>query len=135
METKNRQTFDYDTEKASLIRKSNLLEGDIEQDIDKIKGYVQEYGKNALIITGSLLATYVVLRLITKNSDDVETTQSQPNQFAPIHAQPVIHVVKKEDESPILKQIKSSITLFLISIAKQKLLDFLASHAIKEKSE
>lgn len=134
METKTRQTFDFDSEKATLIKRSNLLEGDIEQDIDKIKAYAQEYGKNALIITGSLLATYLLLKLLTNSSKEDKSYKAVPLNYTSSASQPVIHVVNKED-SPIVKQIKSSIALFLISIAKQKLQDFLSNQASKEKSE
>lgn len=122
------KAFDYDQEKAMLIKKSNLLEGSIDNDVDKIKEYVEEYGKNFLIITGSLLATYVLLRIITKSSDeDDKIVKSIPLKSEVYGSQPqqVVHVVKEESE--IVKQIKNSIALFLISIAKQKLQEFINS--------
>jgi hypothetical protein len=132
METKNRIAFDYDDEKAKLVKKSASLENDIEENIQKIKEYVEENGKNALIIGGSLLATYLVLRLLT--SSEEKTVQVPPQNYQPSPAQPVVHVVKNEEDSAIVKQIKSSIALFLVSIAKKKLQDFIESFE-KEKTK
>jgi predicted nucleotidyltransferase len=128
METKNRVAFDYDDEKAKLVKKSNLLEGSIEEDLDKIKEYFQENGQNALVIGGTLLGAYLLLRLLTSSGSDNDhgTTIPATNQ------QPVVHMVREEQDSTIVKQIKASISLFLISIAKQKLQEFIENYG-KEK--
>jgi len=132
METKNRIAFDYDNEKAKLLKKSASLENDIEENLQKIKEYVEENGKNALIIGGSLLATYLVLRFLT--SKDENTVQATQHNYNPTPPQSVVQVVKNEEDSAIVKQIKSSIALFLVSIAKKKLQDFLESFE-KEKTK
>jgi len=132
METKNRIAFDYDNEKAKLLKKSASLENDIEENLQKIKEYVEENGKNALIIGGSLLATYLVLRFLT--SKDENTVQATHHNYNPTPPQSVVQVVKNEEDSAIVKQIKSSIALFLVSIAKKKLQDFLDSFE-KEKTK
>lgn len=126
MTEKTLGAFDYDQEKAMLIRKSNLLEGSLDHDIDRVKEYVEEYGKNFLVITGSLLATYVLLRILTKSSsEEGKALKTLPLKSDVYAAQPqqVVRVVKEESE--IVKQIKMSIALFLISIAKQKLQEFI----------
>jgi hypothetical protein len=118
--------FDYDQEKAMLVKKSYLLESSLDKDMDKLKGYIEEYGKNFLVITGSLLATYVLMRLLTKSSsDDEKAVKTIPIQSETYKGQPqqVVHMVKEESE--VMKQIKMSIALFLISIAKQKLQEFM----------
>ena len=133
METKNRVAFDYDNEKAKLVKKSNLLEGSIEEDLDKIKDYFQENGQNALVIGGTLLGAYLLLRLLTSSGSDDEQITTIP---ATTNPQPVVHMVREEQESVIVKQIKASITLFLISIAKQKLQEFIENYGKEEsKSE
>ena len=118
--------FDYDQEKAMLVKRSNLLEGSLDKDLDKVKEYVEEYGKNFLVITGSLLATYVLLRILTKSSLEDEKEVKALSQKSKVYTdqpQQVVRVVREESE--IVKQIKMSIALFLISIAKQKLQEFL----------
>lgn len=133
METKNRVAFDYDNEKAKLVKKSNLLEGSIEEDLDKIKDYFQENGQNALVIGGTLLGAYLLLRLLTSSGSDNEDLPSYTHQPT---AQPVVHMVREEQDSVIVKQIKASISLFLISIAKQKLQEFIENYGKEEsKSE
>lgn len=135
METKNRIAFDYDNEKAKLVKKSALLEGDIEENIEKLKDYVQENGKNALIIGGALLGSYLLLRMLTKSSDEV-VSKPYPIYHPQASPEPIVHMVREEHDSPIVKQIKDSITLFLISIAKQKLQDFIENYGKdKENSE
>lgn len=129
METKTRVAFDYDDEKAKLVKKSNLLEGNIEEDLEKIKDYFQENGKNALVIGGTLLGTYLLLRLLTSSGSEYE---NQPSYINHAPAQPVVHMVREEQDSAIVKQIKASISLFLISIAKQKLQQFIENYG-KEK--
>jgi len=130
METKTRLAFDYDDEKAKLVKKSNLLEGSIEEDLDKIKDYFQENGQNALVIGGTLLGTYLLLRLLTSSGSDDAPQPTYTNHHP--SAQPVIHMVREEQDSAIVKQIKASISLFLISIAKQKLQEFIENYG-KEK--
>jgi len=119
--------FDYDQEKAMLVKKSNMLEGSLDKDFDKVKEYVEEYGKNFLVIAGTLLATYTLLRILTRSSGEEEKSEAKaiPLNSEVYGSQPqqVIKVVKEESE--IVKQIKLSIALFLISIAKQKLQEFL----------
>jgi len=132
MEAKTRITFDYDDEKAKLVKKSALIEGDIEQNIQKIIDYFEDNGKNAIVIGGSLIATYLLVRLLTSSSDD-KTVHTLPSSFVNTEGQQVVQVIK-EEESPIVKQIKDSITLFLISIAKQKLQEFIENYG-KEKTK
>jgi len=128
MESKSRSPFDYDNEKAALVKKSNSLENNLDLELDNIKEYVQEYGKNIAIIGGSLLATYLLVRILT-NSSKSSTVKYNP----PAQAQPIVHVVKEKDGNPIAKQIKSSIALFLMSIAKQKLMDYLNQNLAKSE--
>ena len=128
MESKSRSPFDYDNEKAALIKKSNSLENNLDLELDNMKEYVREYGKNIAVIGGSLLATYLLVRLITNSSKNSETKFN-----APVLTQPIVHVVKEKDGSPIAKQIKSSIGLFLMSIAKQKLMDYLNQNLAKSE--
>ena len=120
------RAFDYDQEKAMLVRKSSLLEKTMETDFDEIKEYVEEYGKNFLIITGSLIATYTLLRLLISSSEEEKSSKviSSKSQVYAHQPQQVVQVVKEESE--VMKQIKMSIALFLISIAKQKLQEFFA---------
>ncbi len=127
MAAKTLGVFDYDQEKAMLVKKSTLLEDNLNKDIDKIKEYVEEYGKNFLVITGSLLATYVLIRLLAKSSDEEKPTKTIPVSSEVYQGQPqqVVHVMKEKEESEIVKQIKISIALFLVSIAKQKLQEFI----------
>lgn len=127
MAAKTEGAFDYDQEKAMLVKRSNMLEGSLDADFDKVKYYFEEYGKNFLVISGTLLATYTLLRILTRSSSEEEKPQlkSIPLKSEVYASQPqqVIKVVKEESE--IMKQIKLSIALFLISIAKQKLQEFL----------
>jgi predicted nucleotidyltransferase len=129
METKTRVAFDYDNEKAKLVKKSNLLEGSIEDDLEKIKDYFQENGQNALVIGGTLLGAYLLLRLLTSSGSD---DHAQPSYTNHTSTQPVVHMVREEHDSELVKQIKTSISLFLISIAKQKLQEFIENYG-KEK--
>lgn len=119
--------FDYDKEKAMLVKKGNMLEESLDRDFDRVKRYIEEYGKNFLVISGTLLATYALLRILTRSSAEEETVELKglPSKSEVYASQPqqVIKVVKEESE--IVRQIKMSIALFLISIAKQKLQEFL----------
>jgi predicted amino acid-binding ACT domain protein len=127
METKTAKRFDYDQEKAMLVKKTTALERSMEGDLETIKEYVEEYGKNALVIAGTLIATYTLLRILVKTSEeekDYKTISTQSEVYA-AQPQQVVRVVKEESE--VMKQIKMSIALFLVSLAKQKLQEFLAT--------
>lgn len=132
MEPKINSAFDYDNEKAALIKKTNSLENNLDFELDKVKEYLQEYGKNIAVIGGSLLATYLLVKLITSSSSS-EPNIKKSNEKYSTPQSPVVHVIKQTSESAIAKSIRSSIGLFLMSIAKQKLMEYLNKNLAKSE--
>ena len=132
MENKSRIPFDFDSEKAALVKKTNALENNLTIELENVKEYLQDYGKNIVVIGGSLLATYLLLRLITRSEEKNNKIQSL-NYPSIQHSQPVVHVVKESKDNLLVKQIKNSIALFLMSIAKKKLTQFLDQKLAKSE--
>lgn len=132
MEPKLNSTFDYDDEKALLIKKSKSLENDFDFELDQVKEYMQVYGKNIAVIGGSLLATYLLVRLITGSNSKESNIKLSREKLSSAQS-PVVHILKQKSESALAKQIKSSVGLFLMSIAKQKLMDYLNKNLAKSE--
>ncbi|MBC7390636.1 MAG: hypothetical protein H7329_15600 [Opitutaceae bacterium] len=132
MEPKLNSAFDYDTEKAALIKKSNSIENNLDFELDQVKEYLQEYGKNIAIIGGSLLATYLLAKLIAGSNSKESSIKLLKDKVSSTKS-PVVHIVKQTAENALTKQIKSSIGLFLMSIAKQKLMDYLNKNLVKSE--
>ena len=117
-------------QKKKLLVQSNLYKDDFERELKIVKHQTNELLKNTLIIGGSLALTYILFRQVTSRRnkkrvfantldtknirDDVEeiTTLERPSRF-----------------NSILSEIGTSLaneaTAFLLSIAKEKLLELL----------
>ena len=95
MEPKLNSTFDYDDEKALLIKKSKSLENDFDFELDQVKEYMQVYGKNIAVIGGSLLATYLLVRLITGSNSKESNIKLSREKLSSAQS-PVVHILKQK---------------------------------------
>lgn len=105
--------------KASLNRATEKYKKAIESQVDDLKANAGKIGKNTLIIGGTLVAGYLIVRLLV--GKDKSTQLSFEKEERSLPAAPV------KREYAIVSLIKQQIALFLIAIAKEKLL-----HAIEQ---
>ncbi|MDJ1470945.1 hypothetical protein QNI19_34790 [Cytophagaceae bacterium DM2B3-1] len=100
--------------KASLNRATEKYKKAIENQVGDLKANAGKIGKNALIIGGTLVAGYLIVRMLV--GKDKTTKLSFEKEERNLPAAPV------KRESAIVSLIKQQIALFLIAIAKEKLL-------------
>ncbi|MDJ1484022.1 hypothetical protein QNI16_26230 [Cytophagaceae bacterium YF14B1] len=99
--------------KASLNRATEKYKKAIENQVGDLKANAGKIGKNALIIGGTLVAGYLIVRVLV--GKDKTTQLSFEKEERNLPAAPV------KRESAIVSLIKQQIALFLIAIAKEKL--------------
>jgi hypothetical protein len=111
-----------------FAEKRLFLEGRSEQfkaaakgEVKEFKGNVSKIGNTALIVGSGVLATYFIYKMFFGNSKT--KTIVRPKEYN--CPENTVVVQRVEEESTIVKRIKEQIALFLISIAKQKLQEYI----------
>ncbi len=101
--------------KAELLSANQAYLDALENQITDLKSNTKDWAKKGLIIGGSLLATYKIAQILFFD-DDQSTVDKEP--------QPLNTEYPKK-ESAIFNAVKSSVSLFLVGLAKEKLKDIL----------
>lgn len=101
--------------KEELLRSNQEYLNALENQIADLKSNTKDWAKKGLIIGGSLLATYKIAQFLFFDNDESTVKEEQ---------KPVNTIYHKK-ESVIFNAVKSSVSLFLVGLAKQKLKDFL----------
>lgn len=111
-----------------FAEKRLILEGRSEQfkaaakgEVKEFKGNVSKIGNTALIVGTGVLAAYFVYKMFFGNSKTKMIVR--PKEYN--YPENTVVVQRVEEESTIVKRIKEQIALFLISIAKQKLQEYI----------
>lgn len=107
--------------KRELHHRSTQHKSAISSDIRELTFDLERWGKNFLVITGSLYVVYKLLKLV-KGSDKDEAREDK-----------LPAVVNRGESSVIVSKIKEQIALFLLAIALRKLKDFL--HERRERDQ
>ncbi len=101
--------------KEELLRSNQEYLNALENQIADLKSNTKDWAKKGLIIGGVLLATYKIAQLLFFEDDESTTDE----KLKPINT------VYHKKESAVFNAVKSSVSLFLVGLAKQKLKDFL----------
>ncbi len=99
--------------KQELYQRSTQFRSALTSDLNDMKIDVERWGKNFLIVGGSLYMVYKLLKLF-KGSEEISPAEDNPQAI----------VVTKES-SAIVSKIKEQIALFLLAIAFKKLKEFI----------
>ena len=103
--------------KAAVSITTEKYKKAIESEVGGLKENAGRIGKNALIISGALLASYLVVRLLVGKGKDnpksKQTVAADENRHLP--------VAPARRESTIVSMIKQQIALFLVAIAKEQI--------------
>ncbi len=101
--------------KEELLRSNQEYLSALENQIADLKSNTKDWAKKGLIIGGVLLATYKIAQLLFFE-DDESTIDEKPEPVSPVY---------HKKESAVFNAVKSSVSLFFVGLAKEKLKDFL----------
>jgi len=120
--------------KRELLKRSAKHREELENEVRLISARTESILTNALIIGGTLTASYFIVRQLTRGSGSpkpAKTKKARKNALTVLPAAaPVAAVQEEEDDSPgIISQIGTALagqaTVFLLALAKEKLADYL----------
>ena len=120
--------------KIELLRRSAKHREELDREVELISERTQNVITNALIIGGTLAAAYLMARVISGSSKSKTKTSKASLMPAAERS------VEEEPSSPgIMSQIGSALasqaTMFLLSLAKEKLAEYLQSPPEKPAKE
>jgi hypothetical protein len=121
-----------------LLRKSALHREQLEEDVKLISERTEKIITNALIIGGALAATYFIVTSFSKSKSKKKSKVKKVKIIREDNASPEEVVVSEEPESSgVLSQIGSALasqaTVLLLSLAKEKLAEFMQSQNPKKE--
>lgn len=114
----------------SLLKQSKEYEDKISNEVESIKGRAVDIGKYAIVagglgILGLILAKFVY-NVVTGDKSIVEESKPKIIHLPTENQASIVPIFRPEKEqSLIFKLIMSAIATFILSIAKQKLTQFL----------
>lgn len=119
--------------KAELVKKSAMHRHELEAEVKNISERTERIITNALIIGGTLAAAYFLFRQFSgssqKNSKSVKAVDPSKVDTDPQEERPTSPGIA----SQIGSALASHATVFLLTIAKEKLSEYLQSQLEKKK--
>lgn len=110
------------SEKRSFLEtRSERFKTAAKGEVLQLKGNISKIGKSALIVGSGVLATYLLYKMFFGKKEVQTIVQPQST----VNPENTVVIQRVEEESGIVKRIKEQIALFLISIAKQKLQEYI----------
>ena len=109
--------------KADLTYTTQKYKQTIGSQVNELKANAGKIGKNAIIITGALVASYLVVRLLVGKEKKKPNEPAKDNRSLP--------VAPFRQESTIISMIKQQIALFLLAIIKQQINAFVERRVTK----
>ena len=115
------------SKKEELQKQNNAFKGALQSQLNNLKGDVQKTGKNALLIGGSLLATYFLVDALTAKRKKKKKNRDKDEQQ---------EVAKKPvKDNLLLSTAKEQAVIFLLGLAAQQLASFLSELDPKDEKE
>lgn len=123
--------------KSQLLKKSAQHREELEQDVQLISERTQRVITNALVIGGALALTYfVVSRFSGSDKKKSKTRKIKVVNAAPVSESEVESVPAAPGfVSQIGTALASQASVFLLSLAKEKLSEYLESQAAKKEQK
>jgi hypothetical protein len=131
------ELMDGDNMKRALLRKSAQHRQQIEGDMKLITDNTEKMITNALIIGGSLALTYFLVRQFSGSSKKKSKNKAQKIRVVQDSPQ-VTEVDSAEPSSPGMvtqlgAALASQASVFLLNLAKEKLMEYLGERAQKKQ--
>lgn len=105
------------SKREELQKKNGAFKEALQNQLDNLKGDAQKMGKSALLIGGSLVATYLVVDALTAKKKKKRKNKEKTEQGV---------VKQSEKDNLLLSTVKEQAIVFLLGLAAQKLASFLS---------
>lgn len=109
------------TRKAQLLQDIKSYEQGIQAEVSDLKDDFQKSLRIGLTLLGFAVGAYWLLRSLPSSGEQAPETKSESKEV-PVYEQ-------KVEEDSIFAIIKREIALFLVALAKQKILEMMAAFA------
>lgn len=133
------ELLDSDDVRSQLVRKSAEHKKEIEGDVKFISEETQRIITNALVIGGSLALTYFLVRQFSGGSKKKSSKKAHKVKLVQEPTQEVVTVEEEPSSPGVLGQVGSAIAMqasvFLLNLAKEKLMEYLHSAAQKKTAD
>ncbi|WP_159469325.1 hypothetical protein [Dyadobacter sp. 3J3] len=113
---------DTETEKEDLLKEADLYRGKLESQWDNLKQDASGYGKQALIIGGVVVTTYLLLEAVLPNAKKNEKIEID-EPVRPVLKQ---KVPKKKSKFAVGEAVQSLVWTLAIGWARKKLQNYIA---------
>jgi len=128
-----------DPVKGQLLRKSAHHREQLEEDVKLISERTEKIITNALIIGGALAATYFIVSRFSKSKSKPKSKVKKVRLIQQDDSTDQV-VVAEEPEAPgVFSQIGSALasqaTVLLLTLAKEKLAEFMKSDTLKKAND
>lgn len=130
--------MEFEESKKSLLKKSSLYRDQLEGEAKLLSGRAEKILTNALIIGGALALSYIVVSQFSKSSKRKSKVRGKSIKLvsAPAEEEFEHEPVQESGISRMATEIGTAVasqaTAFLLSIAKEKLVEFLQSKVEKK---
>ena len=135
------QTKESNDPKLELLKKSERHRQELKDEVRLISERTEHVITNALIIGGTLAAAYFLMRQFSSSSPKRKKKSSTPKIKLVKADEPTNDIESTEatSEPGIVSQIGTALasqaTVFLLGIAKEKLMEYLESHFEKKEKD
>jgi hypothetical protein len=129
-----------DPEKGQLLQKSAHHRELLEEEVKFISERSEKIITNALIIGGTLAFTYMLVRSLSSSPSEKQKRKSKKVKLISSRegSEPASEANSEPEEAGIVSQIGGVLvaqaTGFLLSLAREKLVEFLQSQIVKKEN-
>jgi len=114
---------------TSLIgRRREVLENTLDHQLVDLKTQSQTMMKTAVIVGGIFFVGYLLFKSFASKKEETKTVELGGKKYS------MMQESERENESGIVRMIKDYMAVFLMSLAKQKLMEFLSKQGIVSPS-
>lgn len=116
------------SKKEELQKQNSAFKGALQNQLNNLKGDVQNIGKSALLIGGSLVATYFLVDALTAKRKKKKKNKDKEAGLEEVVKKPV-------KDNLLLATAKEQAVIFLLGLAAQQLASFLSELDSKDEEE
>jgi hypothetical protein len=133
------ELLESDDPKAQLLRKANQQKEALNSEVKVLSDKTEKAIKTALIVGGALAATYVLYNLLS----DGGPKKKKKRKVKIVSASPIEDVEEDDDKDSVMSGVLAKIgtvlasqaSVFLLSLAKEKIGEYLESRAEKKDGD